>query len=192
MNSGIYLIINQINRQVYVGQSINVTRRWKRHKNELKTNKHHNEHLQRAWNSYGEEFFSFEILEICLIENLPIREQFWLDYYKKLGNTYNQGNCADNPFRGRTHTDVAKRKISEAHKGNTNMIGRKHSKETKAKISKLSAKNFIFINPLGEEVNIFNLTEFCLTNNLIRRCMAKVISGERKQYKGWTKGKRLD
>ena len=48
-------------------------------------------------------------------------------------------------------------------------------------------KQFKFINPDGELVEITNLTEYCKTRELTRENMGKVHRGERPRHKGWTK-----
>lgn len=59
----LYEIKNIINNKVYIGRTSNIKARWNRHRNELRKNKHHCIHLQRAWNKYGEENFKFSILD---------------------------------------------------------------------------------------------------------------------------------
>jgi group I intron endonuclease len=61
--SGIYKIVNKINNDFYVGSSKNINRRWHTHKSTLKYNRHHCIYLQRSWNKYGGQNFSFEILK---------------------------------------------------------------------------------------------------------------------------------
>ena len=64
VNKGIYQIRNVINGKVYIGSTIrNFKVRWKEHRSELRSNRHHSRHLQNAWNKYGESNFSFEIVE---------------------------------------------------------------------------------------------------------------------------------
>ena len=58
---GIYKIENKVNGKIYVGQSIDIDTRWYNHRNELNGNRHYNEHLQNAWNKYGEDNFSIQI-----------------------------------------------------------------------------------------------------------------------------------
>ena len=60
LKSGIYKITCLQNGRVYVGQAINIKDRWTSHMQCLNRNKHHNIHLQRAWNKYGEECFKFD------------------------------------------------------------------------------------------------------------------------------------
>lgn len=85
---GIYCIENVINHKKYIGQSIDIYRRWNDHKNELNGNRHHNVYLQRAWDKYGEENFDFRVLEICDKSFLDNRENY---YIKTL-------NCLDHNF----------------------------------------------------------------------------------------------
>jgi len=60
---GIYKITNNINNKVYIGESLNIERRWQEHKNDLNSSNHHSYKLQDDWNEYGEENFDFEIIE---------------------------------------------------------------------------------------------------------------------------------
>ena len=52
---GIYKIINKVNGKYYVGSSLNINKRWSVHKSALSKNKHHNDHLQNAWNKVDDE-----------------------------------------------------------------------------------------------------------------------------------------
>ncbi|AIG27436.1 hypothetical protein EGH10_20865 [Brevibacillus laterosporus] len=84
MESGVYKITCLVNRKIYIGSSKDAEKRHFQHWQALKRGTHHNIHLQRAWAKYGEENFSFEIIEKLdgppnkLIE----REQYWLDQTK--------------------------------------------------------------------------------------------------------------
>ena len=60
---GVYTITNSINNKIYVGKSNNCYNRFSKHKSALNKNTHPNNHLQSAWNKYGEDNFKFEILE---------------------------------------------------------------------------------------------------------------------------------
>src|SRR5690349_12758627 len=74
---GIYAIRHLESGKVYVGSASNISKRWHRHKKDLRLGIHRNKHLQAAWTKYGEEAFLFEILE--LTSELDVREQFWID-----------------------------------------------------------------------------------------------------------------
>lgn len=78
-NCGIYQIINIDNNKYYLGSSHNISKRFKRHIRELKNNKHHNIHLQRSFNKYGESKFRLKILTTCNKNNLIDLEQKYLD-----------------------------------------------------------------------------------------------------------------
>jgi group I intron endonuclease len=85
--TGIYRIVNKVNKKVYVGSSINIRGRWAVHKSDLRRNKHHNYHLQKSWNKYGERNFSFMIIEECTKKKLDEREDYWMKRHKS-----HQGN----------------------------------------------------------------------------------------------------
>jgi group I intron endonuclease len=63
IKAGIYLIRNKITNRCYYGSSTHIKKRFQIHKQHLNENKHHNKNLQNDWNAYGEETFSFEIIE---------------------------------------------------------------------------------------------------------------------------------
>ena len=59
---GIYKIENKVNGKVYIGQSIDIEKRWKSHISYLNKGIHRNKHLQSAWDKYGEGNFDKKIL----------------------------------------------------------------------------------------------------------------------------------
>lgn len=85
---GIYKIENKITKKVYIGQSTDIEKRWKDHINNYKTSRY-NYAIYRAMNKYGIENFSFEILEECDINQLSIREKYWIQYFDSYNNGYN-------------------------------------------------------------------------------------------------------
>lgn len=86
---GIYKIENLITHHIYVGQSINIATRWRRHKDEAYSGKK-DYPLYRDINKYGIDNFSFEIIEERSKEALDEREQFWIKYYNSYKDGYNQ------------------------------------------------------------------------------------------------------
>lgn len=147
----IYSITNLVNQKIYIGQTVNPTNRFAYHKNYLRNNKHDNPHLQNAWNKYGEQSFSFNIVE-CIIVNdvdyLNEREQYWIDNTKASYNIiknvviglYPKCNLK-NGFKGKTHSAKTKKILSAAASkrvGNLNSFYNKnHSQNT---INTLSIK----------------------------------------------------
>lgn len=77
--SGIYKItINDY--YIYIGQSVDVKRRWSSHLNELKQNKHYNKKFQSVFNKYSDKI-KYEVVEYCDVDKLDEREMYWISYY---------------------------------------------------------------------------------------------------------------
>lgn len=89
---GIYKITNLLNDKCYIGQSNNIEKRWKKHKQDYKNIKSHsyNYPLYRAFRKYGIDNFSFEILEECLLKELDEKEIYYIKIYNAFFNGYNQ------------------------------------------------------------------------------------------------------
>ena len=94
---GVYTITSIVNGKLYVGSTTrSFTKRWNDHKSLLRNNKHHNIHLQRAWNKYGEENFKFEILSICAPTLCILAEQYWMNILNAYKKGYNRKPNAGN------------------------------------------------------------------------------------------------
>jgi group I intron endonuclease len=85
---GLYAIVHIPTNKAYVGSSLNIKRRIKEHKTQLKYNKHHCTYLQNAWNKYGETQFEFKIPTVVeTIEEARELEQAFLEcFFDKLFN----------------------------------------------------------------------------------------------------------
>lgn len=80
---GIYKITNKVNGKFYIGSSNNLNKRWQQHISELNNQKHYNPYLQKSFNKYGIDKFSFDILEIIECEELLLKlEQKYMDELK--------------------------------------------------------------------------------------------------------------
>src|SRR6266567_3161977 len=75
--SGIYRITCVVTGKIYIGSAMNLRTRRKAHFGGLTRNEHHNPKLQNAFNKYGEDAFTFEVLELVLPMSLTAREQYW-------------------------------------------------------------------------------------------------------------------
>lgn len=105
--TGIYKIENLINHKVYIGQSVNIEKRWQAEKNAAKTEKDkaYNYPLSRAFRKYGVENFSFQVLEECTRNALNEKEKYYIQKYNSYFNGYNQ------TLGGDTSSRVPKEKI---------------------------------------------------------------------------------
>lgn len=78
---GIYIITNIYNGKRYIGSSNNLEERLKKHFKCLREGTHVNEHLQNAYNLYGEEFFEWGILKFSELESQYKDEQYFIDIF---------------------------------------------------------------------------------------------------------------
>lgn len=85
--SGIYRIVHVESGRAYVGQSIDVNRRWGQHRSALQHDRHHSDYLQKAWVKHGADAFAFELLEECDPNDLTAQEQVWMDRQPALFNS---------------------------------------------------------------------------------------------------------
>ena len=125
---GIYKITNKINGNSYIGQSIHIEKRIKEHKLKYNWEREKNKTLYQAFQKYGIENFSFEIIEECEPDILDNREQFWIDYYDTYKNGYNmtcggETNYGDNHPRHRlTNEDVIAIRVRYNNKERKNVV----------------------------------------------------------------------
>jgi len=139
--SGIYKISNSINSKLYFGSAIVLKSRFNGHVSDL-LNKKHNKRLQNFVNKYGIGVLSFELVELVDIkEKLIEREQFYLDAFKTYKSKLGFNIC---PTAGsilgikmpKSHREACRKRMI----GNTIMLNRNHTDETKIKCSIASKK----------------------------------------------------
>lgn len=120
---GIYIIRVTGTDHVYVGSSIALHLRFKRHLSQCRAHTHFNPILQSCFDKYGESSFEFGVLEFVEDSSeLLIREQHWID---SLAGEYRIINiCLVAGSRlGSTQSEDARRKISESGKGKKKPVG---------------------------------------------------------------------
>lgn len=84
----IYLITNDINSKVYVGQTIqSLNKRFNGHCCYSKSDKSEAMYIKRAIHKYGRDKFHITLLEECPVNLLNEREKYWISFY----NSYNEG-----------------------------------------------------------------------------------------------------
>ena len=176
--TGIYKITNLVNSKVYIGASRRIEARWCQHRNGHTA-------IAEDLQTFGLDNFKFEVLLECPEDMLCQWERDMIALYDADDPEKGYNNPKDRPYslkaseshRGthRTpHSEEAKRRMSEAHKGQKAWNkGIPFSEETKRKISEAlkgrpSEKKGI---PLSEETK-------------------RKISEARKEY--WRKKKELN
>lgn len=93
---GIYKITNTVNGKVYIGQSIDIFTRWKKHRifgrPSNTSNPEHKYPLYMAMRKYGIDNFEFEIIEQCAQNDLNDIEEKYIRQYNSDSSDYGY-NC---------------------------------------------------------------------------------------------------
>jgi group I intron endonuclease len=174
----IYTITNKTDNKIYVGQTVqDVEMRWKDHLKKRSNCRY----LKSAFNKYGVENFVFKLVCITFDNMLDDMEIQYIEKYnclvpngynlrlggnsgrhnaetkQKISDTlkkrYENGLIHSKPQLGKPHSEITKKKLSEANKG------RKLSQETinKMIISKRNRKNKIIQFDIeGNRLNSFD------------------------------------
>lgn len=147
-NSGIYKLFWTNCDHYYIGQSICITARYKKHLRKLFKGDHENSRLQNVYNKYGSP--EVEVLATCLPEELDQVEQTFIDQH------FNNTSCCNlcptaSSTKGYKHIPESLKKIGEksrqkvfteeyraklrARKPNYTMLGKKHTEKAKRLMS---------------------------------------------------------
>ena len=106
--SGIYMLTNKLTNDLYIGQSINISNRFKNYFNLSYLKSKYNLKISRALIKYEYYNFSLTILEYCEKSDLLVREQY---YFDKLNPQYNLLKVAGSSSNSK-HTKETKVNIS--------------------------------------------------------------------------------
>jgi group I intron endonuclease len=60
---GVFQITNKVNGKIFIGSSLDLDAIWHAQKLQLSVGMHQNTELQKDWNQFGAENFSYDILE---------------------------------------------------------------------------------------------------------------------------------
>lgn len=104
----IYKSVNTFNGKVYIGKSINFSKRYKKHKYA----KYYNTYFHNAIRKYGFSAFDFSILEVCSKEQMIERESHWIRHFRSNEKEFGYNLRIDSKENsGWTHSKEARIKI---------------------------------------------------------------------------------
>lgn len=142
MRTGIiYGYTNLESGRMYIGQTLYPERRWNAHRYGKYNNGWHKDYQNNP------QKYEYSVIEYDVPEDkLDEREIFWISFFDSYHNGYNltPGGSLSSGFKDKHHSDETKQKISEAMKGEHHvdvhgeknpMYGKKHSLETRKKMS---------------------------------------------------------
>ena len=130
---GIYKITNPTNK-IYIGQSVNIDKRFYRY-SIISSNVKKQTKLYRSFIKYGVLNHTFDIICTCELDELNEKERYYQDFYDCIDNGLNCFYTKSYNKSGKASKETLI-KMSISQKGNKNWLGKKHTQETKNKISK--------------------------------------------------------
>lgn len=137
--SAVYMLYNNLNGHYYIGSTINIASRMKNYLNPgfLKSEKNNSMPISRALLKHDSVNFTLVIIEYVEIEDLTIRETFYITSLIPYYNVLKQGYSS----LGYKHTEDTKELLSSLAKN------RIHSEKTKSLIARaLTGENNPFYN----------------------------------------------
>lgn len=131
--TGVYTITCTANNKVYVGSAqTSFQTRLYHHYCVLNVGKHKNRYLQNAWNKYGSDNFTFDIIEVCDKEFCLSTEQYWMNTLdctnKSIG--YNINPLATSTPSNCRETQLKKSLTMKAHYASGRLVSNFKGKET--------------------------------------------------------------
>ena len=121
---GIYKITSPSGK-VYIGQAVNIKRRWREHRNENNWTKCK---LYDSFRKHGPENHTWEVKKPCLREELNRLERYYQEEFDAVENGLNHV-YQDADEKPKILSEETKRKMSEAKRGKS------HPEEVKRKMS---------------------------------------------------------
>jgi group I intron endonuclease len=140
MSAIIYLLTNTVNGKTYVGVTTKgLDVRWAQHYNAA--NRNSSVYLHRAIRKYGKDAFIQEIVEETTVEEMYLREQYWIgklnpQYNMTLGGEGTLGLIPDADTRYKMSMSHKGRVFTAEHRHKLSMsrIGKRHSEQTRNKL----------------------------------------------------------
>lgn len=138
LNFGVYYIKNLTSDKLYIGCTTDLCNRWSQHKSTLRKNKHHNIHLQRAWNKYGIE--SFEKKDVFK------QEDYWVKLYKADKSRFG--------YNIKSTGGYMNVKMSDGHRANVSIKNKQRSK----KVVLIDGTNITYYKSISDVAKYFNVS----------------------------------
>lgn len=117
--SYIYVIANKINSKVYIGKTIDLQKRWTRHK--YFARKGIRRHLYNAMRRYGVDQFVMSVVEECEDAIVNDREKYWISHFnsmdREFGYNRTSGGDGGNTWELNQHKDATRELLSRKLKG---------------------------------------------------------------------------
>jgi group I intron endonuclease len=135
--SGIYMITNKLTKDIYIGQSINISNRFKNYFNLSYIKSKDSYIINRALLKYGYSNFSVTILEYCDKSNLLVRKQY---YFDKLNPQYNILKIAGSSLNSK-HSEETKNLMSNKKVRENNPLFGKTHRESSIELMRQKALN---------------------------------------------------
>ena len=194
----IYKVTNKLNGKVYIGQTTKSI--------SIRRSEHYScsrdYHFHKAIRKYNKSDFIWEEIDTAKTkEELDNKEIYYISLY----NTYKEGynmTFGGSTRKGYRCSEDTKELIRHTKIGNTNMLGKRHTKESKNKMSEAvkgnkhnrygkfgsdnpAAKTYIVTTPEGKNLIIKGIAQFCRDNNLYVSNLSACAKGKRKSHKGY-------
>lgn len=206
----VYLVKNNVDGKVYIGQTVEKKpeRRWQNHLSAIKSKTHTNKHLSNAVLKYGENNFSFLVLDNALSqESLDKLEEHYINSYNSLDREHGYnlrvggrtGSLSEETKKilslqrkGVKLNDRHSENIRKSLLGHTRTKGVKWSKEAVEKRKKQFCR-FIYTitSPSGEIYTRENINMLSEEFGLDKGAACRVANGKLSQTKGYKITKRL-
>lgn len=156
---GIYLIVCNKNGKSYVGRSVDIEKRLKRHFRSLEKGTHENVLLQADYDKYGRKAFSTKVKQIASVQKCKEAEQRHIDSREHKYNIGLSSTCGDNLTLHPDREEIIARRNASCREtlarlttkekkelyGNAGadngMYGKTHTESARKKISKAQKGN---------------------------------------------------
>ena len=153
----IYGIKNKENNKWYIGQTVNLKSRWKKHKTPSKNQCKISTLIQEL----GEDKFDFVVIEEVEMELLDEKEIFYIQRYNSFHDGYNETKGGQKPYIGQ-RLEVEPKEIMEYYFNNPSLSCREVAKhfgifhETVSSIVKESGLNLKGLGACGKPITLIN------------------------------------